>query len=177
MLTIHNIKFNTLSNNVTLDGNADEYDEQNQKYINAGFIDKNTQYYQTFEVPDEYHTFAQTIFSEYSLSVIKQMPGQTIPEHFDTFYQFCKKNNCKKEEVCRLNFFLEDWKSGHYFELLGEPFVKWRKMNFKVIRYNQPHLSGNMGLVPKYTMQITGLYEQFKSSETYTKSIRKTIYY
>jgi hypothetical protein len=177
MLTIHNIKFNTLSNNVTLDGNANEYDEQNRKYINAGFTDKNTQYYQTFEVPNEYHTFAQTIFSEYSLSVIKQMPGQTIPEHFDTFYQFCKKNNCTKEEVCRLNFFLEDWKSGHYFELLGEPFIKWRKMNFKVIRYNQPHLSGNMGLVPKYTMQITGLYEQFKRSETYTKSIRKTIYY
>jgi hypothetical protein len=177
MLTIHNIKFDKLSTNVSLEGNASEYDEQNRKYIDAGFTDKNTQYYQSFDLPTEFHDFAKTIFTEYSLSVIKQMPGQTIPEHFDTFYQFSQKNNCSKEQVCRLNFFLEEWKSGHYFELLGEPFTKWRKMNFKVIRYGQLHLSGNMGLLPKYTMQITGLYEEFKRSETYTKSINQTRYY
>ena len=104
MLTIHNIKFDTLSDNVSL-GNSSEYDEQNIRYIMVGYTDKNTQYYQAFELPDEYHTFAKTIFSDYSLSVIKQMPGQTIPEHFDTFYRFSEKNNCNKEDVCRLNFF------------------------------------------------------------------------
>ncbi len=177
MLTIHNIRFDKLSNNVSLDGNASEYDEQNQKYISAGFTDTNTQYYQAFELPDEFHNFAKTIFSEYSLSVIKQMPGQTIPSHFDTFYQFCKKVDCDKFKVCRLNFFLEDWKSGHYFEIDDEPFTKWKKLNFKIIRYGQPHLSGNMGMEPKYTMQITGLYEQFKRSKTYTESGNKKIYY
>lgn len=176
MLTIHNIKFDTLSNNVSL-GNSSEYDEQNKKYIEAGFTENNTQYYQSFDLPDEYHTFAKTIFTDYSISVIKQMPGQTIPTHFDTFYKFSEKVKCDKFDVCRLNFFLEDWKSGHYFEIDNEPFVKWRKLNFKIIRYGIPHLSGNMGMEPKYTMQITGLYEQFKRSETYTKSISKTIYY
>jgi hypothetical protein len=176
MLTIHNIKFETLSDNVSL-GNSSEYDEQNIRYMKAGYTDKNTQYYQAFELPDEYHTFAKTIFSDYSLSVIKQMPGQTIPEHFDTFYKFCEKNKCDKEDVCRLNFFLEDWKPGHYFEILYEPYTRWRKMNFKIIRYGNPHLSGNMGMEPKYTMQITGLYEEFKRSETYTKSISKEVHY
>ena len=176
MLTIHNIKFETLSDNVSL-GNSSEYDEQNIRYMKAGYTDKNTQYYQAFELPDEYHTFAKTIFSDYSLSVIKQMPGQTIPEHFDTFYKFCEKNRCDKEDVCRLNFFLEDWKPGHYFEILYEPYTRWRKMNFKIIRYGNPHLSGNMGMEPKYTMQITGLYEEFKRSETYTKSISKEVHY
>ena len=176
MLTIHNIKFETLSDNVSL-GNSSEYDEQNIRYIKAGYTDKNTQYYQAFELPDEYHTFAKTIFSDYSLSVIKQMPGQTIPEHFDTFYKFCEKNKCDKEDVCRLNFFLEDWKPGHYFEILYEPYTRWRKMNFKIIRYGNPHLSGNMGMEPKYTMQITGLYEEFTRSETYTKSISKEVHY
>jgi hypothetical protein len=176
MLTIHNIKFETLSNNVSL-GNSSEYDEQNIRYIMAGYTDKNTQYYQSFELPDEYHTFAKNIFSVYSLSVIKQMPGQTIPEHFDTFYKFSERNNCRKEDVCRLNFFLEEWKAGHYFEILGEPFVKWDKMNFKIIRYNEPHLSGNMGMEPKYTMQITGLYEEFKRSKAYTKPNYKEIHY
>ena len=85
MLTIHNINFDKLSNNVSLEGNAAEYDEQNQQYIKAGFTDKNTQYYQSFDLPEEFHNFAKTIFTDYSLSVIKQMPGQTIPEHFDTF--------------------------------------------------------------------------------------------
>ena len=50
-------------------------------------------------------------------------------------------------------------------------------MNFKIIKYGQPHLSGNMGMEPKYTMQITGLYEEFTRSETYTKSISKEVYY
>ena len=177
MLTIHNIKFDKVSNNVSLEGNAKEYDEQNLRYINAGFTENNTQYYQTFDLPTEFHDFAKSIFTNYSLSVIKQMPGQTIPEHFDTFYQFSKNNNCSKEQVCRLNFFLEQWKTGHYFELLGEPVVKWGKMSFKVIRYGQPHLSGNMGMSPKYTMQITGLYEEFKRSEAYTKSQHQTRYY
>ena len=98
MLTIHNIKFDTLSDNVSL-GNSDNYDAQNIAYIVAGYTDKNTQYYQAFELSEEYHTFAKTIFSEYSLSVIKQMPGQTIPSHFDTFYKFSEKNGCSKEEV------------------------------------------------------------------------------
>jgi hypothetical protein len=176
MLTIHNLIFDKVSDNVSL-GKASEYDEQNIKYIMAGYTDKNTQYYQTFDLPEEYHTFAKSIFSEYSLSVIKQMPGQTIPQHFDTFYKFCEKNNCSKIDVCRLNFFLEEWKTGHYFEINNEPYVDWRKMNFKIIRYGQLHLSGNMGMEPKYTMQITGLYEEFKRSETYTKSIRKAVHY
>jgi hypothetical protein len=176
MLTIHNIKFETLSNNVSL-GNTSEYDEQNVKHIMVGYTDKNTQYYQTFDLPDEYHTFAKTIFSDYSLSVIKQMPGQTIPEHFDTFYKFSEKNKCNKEDVCRLNFFLEDWKPGHYFEIMYEPYTKWGKMNFKIIRYNEPHLSGNMGMEPKYTMQITGLYEEFKRSKAYTKPNSKEVHY
>ena len=76
-----------------------------------------------------------------------------------------------------MNFFLEPWKSGHYFEILNEPFVGWGKMNFKIIRYGELHLSGNMGMEPKYTMQITGLYEEFKRSETYTKSISKEVHY
>jgi hypothetical protein len=176
MLTIHNLIFDKVSDNVSL-GNASEYDEQNIKYIMAGYTDKNTQYYQTFDLPEEYHTFAKSIFTEYSLSVIKQMPGQTIPQHFDTFYKFCERNNCSKIDVCRLNFFLEEWKTGHYFEINNEPYVDWGKMNFKIIRYGQPHLSGNMGMEPKYTMQITGLYEEFKRSETYTKSIRKAVHY
>jgi hypothetical protein len=176
MLTIHNLIFDKVSDNVSL-GKASEYDEQNIKYIMAGYTDKNTQYYQTFDLPEEYHTFAKSIFSEYSLSVIKQMPGQTIPPHFDTFYKFCEKNNCSKIDVCRLNFFLEGWKTGHYFEINNEPYVNWGKMNFKIIRYGVPHLSGNMGMEPKYTMQITGLYEEFKRSETYTKSIRKAVHY
>jgi hypothetical protein len=176
MLTIHNLIFDKVSDNVSL-GKASEYDEQNIKYIMAGYTDKNTQYYQTFDLPEEYHTFAKSIFSEYSLSVIKQMPGQTIPQHFDTFYKFCERNNCSKIDVCRLNFFLEEWKTGHYFEINNEPYVDWRKMNFKIIRYGQLHLSGNMGMEPKYTMQITGLYEEFKRSETYTKSIRKAVHY
>jgi hypothetical protein len=167
-LKIDNIAFEKKSNNVSL-GNSSEYDEQNKMYLQWGFTEYNTEYYQQFDLPKEFYDFAKSIFSNYSLSVIKQMPGQTIPEHTDTFYQFSLKNNCKKEDVCRLNFFLEDWKSGHYFEMDGMPVINWKAMDFQIIRYGVPHLSGNNGKTPKYTMQITGLYDEFKRSETYTK--------
>lgn len=166
---ISKIKFETKSNNVSF-GNTSEYDEQNKMYLDWGFTENNTEYYQQFELPDEFHLFAGSIFSNYSLSVIKQMPGQTIPEHIDTFYKFSLINKCDRNDVCRLNFFLEDWKSGHYFEMDNTPIVEWKKMDFQVIRYGVPHLSGNNGKEPKYTMQITGLYDEFKRSETYTKS-------
>jgi hypothetical protein len=168
-LNIDSITFEKKSNNVSL-GNSSEYDEQNKIYLQWGFTEYNTEYYQQFELPDEFHKFAKSIFSNYSLSVIKQMPGQTIPEHIDTFYQFSLKNNCDRNDVCRLNFFLEDWKTGHYFEMDSEPVLKWKSMDFQVIRYGVPHLSGNNGKEPKYTMQITGLYDEFKRSEAYTKS-------
>jgi len=142
--------------NVSIEGRSDWFEDQNKDYLNWGYLPENTTYFQSFEVNRSIEKFCDSVFSKYSVSVIKQMPGNTIPTHVDTFYTFCKNNNYSPSEVVRLNVFLEDWKTGHYLELDENPVLHWTKGDAIIIKYNVLHLSGNMGKEPKYTMQITG---------------------
>lgn len=61
--------------------------------------------------------------------------------------------------VWRCVVFLEDWRSGHYFEIDGHPVVNWKAGDW--IRWNNDveHYAGNIGLEPRYTVQITGMTE------------------
>jgi len=51
---------------------------------------------------------------------------------------------------------LEDWKSGHYFEGMGNPVTQWRAGDAVEWDYDTPHMAANIGLEPRYTLQITG---------------------
>jgi kynureninase len=52
--------------------------------------------------------------------------------------------------------FLEDWKSGHYFEIDNVAHLNWRKGDYVLWNNDVPHFAGNFGIEPRYTMQITG---------------------
>jgi hypothetical protein len=52
--------------------------------------------------------------------------------------------------------FLEDWKSGHYFEGLGTPITQWHAGQTIEWSYDTPHMAANIGTKPRYTLQITG---------------------
>jgi hypothetical protein len=51
---------------------------------------------------------------------------------------------------------MEDWQSGHYFEIAGRPVVDWKKGDFVSFNFDVPHMAYNMGIKPRYTLQITG---------------------
>ena len=87
--------------------------------------------------------------------MIKQLPGQTIPLHTDTFHVLSSKLNVDPRDCIRILVFLEDWKTGHYFEINDRPILQWKKGDEVIINYGEKHLSGNMGIEPKYTLQIT----------------------
>ena len=150
------------TNNITIEGRAAEFEDQNSQYIKWGFLPENTSYSQTFDIGPDILSFAETLFPRYSVSVIKQYPGNTIPSHLDTYYTFCKKNNVNSDDVIRVNIFLENWKTGHYFEINENPVLQWKRGDAIIITTNEYHLSGNMGIVPKYTMQVTGVKNEFK---------------
>lgn len=152
----------TLMNNVEDLGRNNSFENQNRTFRAAGFSKSNTQYYQTFNLGDECIEFAKSLFDKFSVSVIKQMPGQTIPLHTDTFFTFSLNNGIKAEDCIRVNIFLEDWKNGHYFEIDNLPMLQWSAGDAIVMNSSQPHLSGNMGMKPKFTMQITGNKNEFK---------------
>jgi alpha-ketoglutarate-dependent taurine dioxygenase len=51
---------------------------------------------------------------------------------------------------------LEDWLSGLYAEYDNEPFVNWRAGDCVIWNYNVTHMAANLGVRPRYTLQITG---------------------
>jgi hypothetical protein len=53
--------------------------------------------------------------------------------------------------------FLEDWQSGHYFEIDGTPITAWSAGDVITWRYDVPHVAANVGMTDRYTLQITGV--------------------
>jgi len=79
-----------------------------------------------------------------------------IPNHIDAYNVYREKFNCKTEDVYKILVFLEDWKSGHYFEVKGKPFVKWKSGDYISWTGNTEHFAANIGIEYRYTLQITG---------------------
>ena len=126
---------------------------QTQHYRNY-----NTIHYQVFDHRIDYiQNFAKTKFQKFSTSIIKQGPGMCIPLHIDKYHYFTNTNKCDPDAIVRFNIFLEDWKSGHYFEVDNIPIVGWKKGQYVQLNNKLSHRSANVGDQNKYTAQVTGL--------------------
>jgi hypothetical protein len=81
-----------------------------------------------------------------------------MPEHRDLYKRYIEVFGLQGREssIRRAIVFLEDWKSGHYLELDGYPVVKWSAGDVVEWQYDVPHMAANIGLDPRYTLQITG---------------------
>ena len=82
-----------------------------------------------------------------------------MPEHEDHFETYCKVFKVDRRNVYRAILFLEDWKTGHYFDYNGVGFVNWNKGDYVLYSFDTPHSASNLGTEPRYTLQITGTYE------------------
>ena len=86
-------------------------------------------------------------------------PGIIMPEHSDTFIKYREIMNLKStDNVGRAVVFLEDWKSGHYFEISETPIVNWKKGDYVLWTNDTSHMAANLGKENRYTMQVTGIY-------------------
>ena len=56
-------------------------------------------------------------------------------------------------KICRILVPMDDWKSGHYFELNGVPYTNWFKGDLRTGGDDTTH--HNLGVEDRYTMQIT----------------------
>lgn len=84
--------------------------------------------------------------------------GTILPTHGDLYLRYVDLFNLqgKEQRIRRAIVFLEDWKPGHYFEGNDQPKVNWQAGDVVEWAYNAPHMAANMGLEPRYTLQITG---------------------
>ncbi len=90
-------------------------------------------------------------------SFYKMITGEIIPKHVDHYNLYCKLFNVPREQVKRAIIFLEDWKSGHYFEMDSYPIMDYKAGDYVYWSYNVPHLAANIGVEDRYTLQITGI--------------------
>ena len=94
-----------------------------------------------------------------SITLYYMPPGVIMPEHIDTFLKYKQIHNIEKNiNVYRAVVFLEDWMSGHYFEIDETPIVNWKKGDYILWKNDVPHMAANIGKENRYTMQIIGIF-------------------
>ena len=84
--------------------------------------------------------------------------GTVLPTHGDLYLKYIDLFNLQGQEssIRRAVVFLNNWESGHYAEYCNEPFVNWSAGSTVEWSYDTPHMAANLGLTPRYTLQITG---------------------
>jgi hypothetical protein len=84
--------------------------------------------------------------------------GTVMPVHQDRYVKYIDLFDLKGKEhtIRRALVLLEDWRPGHYLEVMGRPYVDWTAGTTVEWTYDTPHMAANIGLEPRYTLQITG---------------------
>jgi hypothetical protein len=88
-----------------------------------------------------------------------RMPtGTVMPVHSDLYKKYIERFQLQGQEetVCRALVMLEDWKSGHYLEVMDVAYTGWQAGQVVEWTYDTPHMAANIGLEDRYTLQITG---------------------
>ena len=102
--------------------------------------------------------FAAQGWQDIGTSYYRMGTGTILPTHKDLYLKYINLFNLKGREhtIRRAIILLEDWKSGHYLEVMGQPIVNWSAGTVIEWIYDTPHMAANIGLEDRYTLQITG---------------------
>ena len=102
--------------------------------------------------------FASMGWKDIGTSYYRMNTGTVLPTHSDLYVKYINLFALQGQEhrIRRAIVFLEDWASGHYFEGMGVPFTQWTAGTVMEWSYDTPHMAANIGLEPRYTLQITG---------------------
>jgi hypothetical protein len=84
--------------------------------------------------------------------------GTVLPTHGDIYLRYISLFNLQGKEhtIRRAVVFLEDWQPGHYSEQVDKPYVNWQAGDTVEWAYDTSHMAANLGLAPRYTLQLTG---------------------
>lgn len=88
--------------------------------------------------------------------IYKMETTEIMPVHVDHYETYMRLFNVERKDIRRVIVFLKNWESGHYFEIANRGLVNWRKGDYVEWTADEPHAASNIGLTPRYTLQITG---------------------
>lgn len=102
--------------------------------------------------------FTDAGWKDIGTSYYRMGPGVILPTHKDLYKKYISLFDLQGQEqsIRRAVIFLEDWQPGHYAEYEGSPFTSWRAGATVEWEYDADHMAANVGVVPRYTLQITG---------------------
>jgi len=102
--------------------------------------------------------FSRLGWQDIGTSYYRMDTGTVLPVHRDRYKKYVELFDLQGREytIRRAIVFLEDWASGHYLELNGVPVTGWRRGFTVIWAYDAPHMAANIGITPRYTLQITG---------------------
>jgi len=132
------------------------------KWRSLGYTQKRftgDMYDMRFDQPDWYEGFEAYFktWKNIGWSVYCMTPGIVLPKHSDLYTRYKRVHELPdSKNIWRAVIFLEDWQSGHYFELDNTPITQWKAGNFVAWNADVEHLAANMGTTDRYTLQLTG---------------------
>lgn len=96
---------------------------------------------------------------------------EVMPVHEDHFETYCRVFGVNRMDVWRGLVMLEDWKSGHYLEMIDQAYVNWKRGDYYLWSADTPHSASNIGPEPRWTLQITGtLGDKHKQLQLYPQN-------
>jgi hypothetical protein len=102
--------------------------------------------------------FAAQGWHNIGTSYYRMDTGTVLPVHRDLYKKYIELFDLQGREhtIRRAIVFLQDWQPGHYAEYNDVAYVNWRAGDVVEWSWDSPHMAANMGLTPRYTLQITG---------------------
>ena len=102
--------------------------------------------------------FADLGWKDIGTSYYRMNTGTVLPTHSDLYLKYIDLFNLQgcEHTIRRAIVFLEDWQPGHCFEGMEKPYTDWKAGTTIEWTYDTPHMAANLGLTPRYTLQITG---------------------
>lgn len=95
-------------------------------------------------------------FKNLTFNFYKMDTLEIMPEHVDHFNTYSHIFETPKKNIYRMLVMLENWKPGHYLEIDGIGITSWIAGDYFVWENDVPHAAANIGVEPRYTLQITG---------------------
>lgn len=93
-----------------------------------------------------------------SFAFHKIPPGNFLGMHSDKYGLFRKKYNITDiNKIHRIIVFLEDACDGHLLISKDKAYINWKKGDSCSWIGSDKHLAANLGIIDRYTLQITGL--------------------
>ena len=102
--------------------------------------------------------FANLGWQDIGIAFYRMTTGTVMPVHQDLYKRYIELFDLQGQEhsIRRALLLLEDWKPGHYLEANGKGYINWFAGKTVEWYYDTPHMAANLGLEPRYSLQITG---------------------